>query len=206
MAEGDTITRPLGSDGVPMIEGDPTEPVGPEDAAGQGVKRGDYSGRGDGRQHYEYGRDAAGDLQVRDQNNAMNTEPGVPDEGEKGGVDSYDAGTDEDGAYDSVGESEVQTVTVTGSPTGGDYKLGVDGEVTAAIAHNATAATVKTRIVDASPDLTAADISVSGSAGGPYTVTFAASLGNVPQLTLEDNDLTGGSSPSVAIATTNQGN
>lgn len=205
MAAGDTITKPAGSDGVPMIEGDTDEPQGPEDAAGQGVKRGDYSARGDGKQHYEYGRDSDGELQIRDQVRAMNTEPGVPDSGEKGGVDSYDAGTDEDGAYDSVAESEVQTVTVTGSPTGGDYKLGVDGEVTAAIAHNATATTVKTRLIDAS-DLSSGDLTVSGSAGGPYTITFAASLGNVPQLTLEDNDLTGGSSPSVTIATTNQGN
>lgn len=31
--------------GVPMLAGDPSEPVGPEDALGGGAKRGDYSGR-----------------------------------------------------------------------------------------------------------------------------------------------------------------
>lgn len=31
--------------GVPMLAGDPAEPVGPEDALGPGPKRGDYSGR-----------------------------------------------------------------------------------------------------------------------------------------------------------------
>lgn len=30
--------------GVPMLPGDPREPVGPEDALGEGPKRGDYSG------------------------------------------------------------------------------------------------------------------------------------------------------------------
>lgn len=42
-------TRDLG---VPMHDGDPAEPVGPEDALGVGEKRGDYSGRGDGSDHY----------------------------------------------------------------------------------------------------------------------------------------------------------
>lgn len=31
--------------GVPMLPGDPSEPVGPEDALGAGPKRGDYSKR-----------------------------------------------------------------------------------------------------------------------------------------------------------------
>lgn len=31
--------------GVPMLPGSPSEPVGPEDAAGPGQKRGDYRGR-----------------------------------------------------------------------------------------------------------------------------------------------------------------
>jgi hypothetical protein len=31
--------------GVPMLAGDPSEPVGPEDALGVGPKRGDYTGR-----------------------------------------------------------------------------------------------------------------------------------------------------------------
>jgi hypothetical protein len=39
--------------GVPMHVGDPDEPQGPEDALGVGTKRGDYSGRGDGKTHYE---------------------------------------------------------------------------------------------------------------------------------------------------------
>lgn len=39
--------------GVPMLQGDPSEPPGPEDALGAGPKRGDYASRQDGSDHYE---------------------------------------------------------------------------------------------------------------------------------------------------------
>lgn len=43
---GGVTTRDDATDlGVPMLPGDPSEPVGPEDALGPGPKRGDYSGR-----------------------------------------------------------------------------------------------------------------------------------------------------------------
>ena len=38
---------------------------------------------------------------------------------------------------------EVQTVTITGGPTGGTFTLTWGGQTTAAIAYNATAATVQ---------------------------------------------------------------
>lgn len=45
-AAGDLTTRDDPMDaGVPMVQGSPDEPVGPEDAFGPGPKRGDYSGR-----------------------------------------------------------------------------------------------------------------------------------------------------------------
>ena len=37
--------RPLGDLGVPMVPGRPDEPQGPEDALGEGPKRGDYADR-----------------------------------------------------------------------------------------------------------------------------------------------------------------
>lgn len=43
-AGGATTRDPMDA-GVPMIQGKPTEPVGPEDALGPGAKRGDYSDR-----------------------------------------------------------------------------------------------------------------------------------------------------------------
>lgn len=40
--------------GVPMLQGDPSEPQGPEDALGEGDKRGDYRDRQpEGTVHYE---------------------------------------------------------------------------------------------------------------------------------------------------------
>lgn len=45
-SEGGRHTRDDGHDlGVPMLPGDPSEPVGPEDALGEGPTRGDYSQR-----------------------------------------------------------------------------------------------------------------------------------------------------------------
>lgn len=42
--QGGVTTRDDATDlGVPMLQGDPSEPVGPEDALGPGKKRGDYS-------------------------------------------------------------------------------------------------------------------------------------------------------------------
>jgi hypothetical protein len=51
--EGGVTTRDDALDsGVPMLAGDPGEPVGPEDALGAGPKRGDYSEVVGNKQHY----------------------------------------------------------------------------------------------------------------------------------------------------------
>jgi hypothetical protein len=98
--------------------------------------------------------------------------------------------------------SEIQTVTVTGTPTGGTFTLTFDGQTTAAIAYNAAAATVQAAL-EAMSNIQPNDAVVTGSAGGPYTVTFGANkLGtNVPQMTASGASLTGGTSPSVTVAT-----
>lgn len=97
--------------------------------------------------------------------------------------------------------NEVVTLTKTGSPTGGDFKLTFGGDETAAIAHNASAATVQAAL-EALDSIGEDNVSVSGSAGGPWTVTFVGALAgeNVGAITLTDNDLTGGSTPSVSIS------
>lgn len=52
-SEGGATTRDDALDsGVPMLAGDPSEPVGPEDALGSGKKRGDYSGVIGNKEHY----------------------------------------------------------------------------------------------------------------------------------------------------------
>ena len=102
--------------------------------------------------------------------------------------------------------SEVQTVTVNGTPTGGTFTLTYRGATTGNIAYNAAAATVQTALQGLST-IGASNATVTGSAGGPYTVTFAAALANlnVPQMTADGSSLTGGTAPSVTVITTTQG-
>ncbi len=100
------------------------------------------------------------------------------------------------------GASEAQTVTVTGAPTGGTFTLSYNGQTTAAIAYNATAGAVQAAL-RALSNMPESGVTVSGSNGGPYTVTFADSV-NVSQITATAS-LTGGTAPSVTTATTTQG-
>ncbi len=103
---------------------------------------------------------------------------------------------------------EVQTVTVSGSPTGGTFKLSFGEQETATIAYNAAAATVQTAL-RALANIGSTGVTVTGSAGGPYTVTFVGTLAgeNVPLILLApgSNALTGGTSPSVAAVETTAG-
>lgn len=106
-----------------------------------------------------------------------------------------------------AGVNEVQTVTVTGTPTGGTFTLTYAGQTTAAIAYNAVASAVQTALAALSNIVSTANIAVTGSAGGPYTVTFQGSLGgqNVAQMTASGGSLTGGTSPGVTVATLTAG-
>jgi hypothetical protein len=110
-----------------------------------------------------------------------------------------DAGYPGVGPLDS-GTAEVQTVTVTGAPTGGTFTLTSTGHgTTAAIAFNAAGTAVQAAL-RALPGL--GGVTVTGA--GPYTVTFPSTLGNVPQMTATSS-LTGGTTPGVTVATTTPG-
>lgn len=90
----------------------------------------------------------------------------------------------------SAGTDEVQTVTVTA--TGGTFTLSFGGQSTGNIAEDASAATVETALEALS---TIDGVSVSGSDGGPWTVTF--DTGNVAKtdvelMTGDETNLTGG--------------
>jgi hypothetical protein len=102
--------------------------------------------------------------------------------------------------------NEVQTVTVTGAPTGGTFTLTWSGQTTAAIAYNATAAAVQSAL-EALSNIAPGDVIVTGAAGGPYTVTFVGvNAGtDVAQMTASGAGLTGGTTPSVTVATTTAG-
>jgi hypothetical protein len=106
----------------------------------------------------------------------------------------------------AVDTNEVQTVTITGSPTGGTFTLTFGGQTTGAIAYNAAASAVQTAL-EALSTIGVGNVVVSGSAGGPYTVNFVNDLGNtnVAAMTASGASLTGGTSPGVTIATATAG-
>lgn len=103
---------------------------------------------------------------------------------------------------DGPESNETQTVTITGTPTGGSFTLTYDGNTTAAIAYNATAAQVKSALIAATP-LASNQVSTAGGAlpGSAVTVTIDLDGLNPPQMTATSS-LTGGTSPAVAVTTT----
>ena len=113
----------------------------------------------------------------------------------------------------SNGVDEVQTLTIGGTPTGGTFKLGFGGEVTADITWSATNNTLVANIdaaLEALSNIGANEVTTAVgtmTAGiGTITITFAGNLGklNVPTITVEDNSLTG-TLPTAAMAVTTPG-
>lgn len=109
------------------------------------------------------------------------------------------------GPYSGV-SSEVQSVTITGSPTGGTFTLTYSGQTTAAIPYDAQALTVQQALEDLS-NIAVGDVLVDGQPGGPYYVRFAGALAgtDAAALTASGAGLTGGTSPGVTIATARAG-
>lgn len=107
----------------------------------------------------------------------------------------------------TAGTSEVQTLTPTNTPTGGTFRLSFKNQITAAIAYDADGAAVQAAL-RLLPSIAPDGVTVSGSAGGPWVVTFANHLAklDVPLLKLVNNLMTGsGSAPSMTIVATTPG-
>ena len=96
---------------------------------------------------------------------------------------------------------EVQTITEGGSGLT-SYTLTYSGQTTASISPTATAAEVQAAL-EALSNIGVGDVTVTGSASGPYTVTFGGALANtnVAQMTATPTGGTG----TVTIATTTAG-
>jgi hypothetical protein len=113
-------------------------------------------------------------------------------------------------AFQALGANanDVQTITITGSPTGGTFTLTWNGQTTAPIAYNASAATVAAALA-LLPNIGPLNVSATGGAlpGSAVVVTFQGLLANEPQavMTASGAGLTGGSSPAVAITHTTPG-
>lgn len=117
-----------------------------------------------------------------------------------------------DGGAPSSGTTEVQTITIGGTPSGGTFKITFDGYETSAITWSSTNATLVSNIDTALEALasigtgnvtTAVGTMTSGV--GTITLTFGGNLAkkNVPLATVVSS-LTG-TSPTIAIATTTAG-
>jgi hypothetical protein len=121
-------------------------------------------------------------------------------------LESFDASAELEATLCGVAfgaTNDVQTVTITGTPTGGDFTLTWGGQTTAAIAFDATGTDVQTALRALTSFTTPTEVSVTGAASGPYTVTFTGSLlgtGSVALLTSDATGLTGGTTPDVTVA------
>lgn len=122
------------------------------------------------------------------------------------GRDSVDSAIFDASTISPGGVNEVQTATITGTPTGGTFKLAFRGQQTSALAFNATGATVQAAL-QLLGRIGPGGATVSGGAGGPYVITFAGKLAarDNPLITLANNSLTGGTSPTIGIVETTKG-
>lgn len=104
-------------------------------------------------------------------------------------------------------KNEIQTLTITGSPTGGTFTITFGTETTGAIAYDATAAAVQAAL-EALANVGLGNVRCSGGdlPGTAVVIEFVQDLGKYNHVLMTTTDsLTGGSSPASAIAETQAG-
>jgi hypothetical protein len=110
------------------------------------------------------------------------------------------------GPYQGTGTAEIQTLTASGTVSGGTYTITVSGQTTAAIAYNASAAVVQAA-VEALSNVVPGDVLVGGGPfpATPLTFTFYGNyIGDAPTLTVNTGSLTG-TTPGAAFTTSTPG-
>lgn len=107
-----------------------------------------------------------------------------------------------------TGSADVQTISISGSPTGGTFPLVCNGVVAAGIAYNASASAVQTAL-QALSSIGSGNVTCSGGPlpGTPIVCTFAGTLATGQQslLLTGSGGLAGGTSPTVSVAHTTPG-
>jgi hypothetical protein len=95
------------------------------------------------------------------------------------------------------GTAEVQTIAISGAPTGGTFTPSLSGypNVPAQVYNVTTSA-----LASALSTAWGITVGVTGTAGTSYVCTFPVTAGNVPQMTAA-NGLTGGTTPTVTVTT-----
>lgn len=115
------------------------------------------------------------------------------------GIHDRCVGTPDSNALDVlIGTGHAFSLSITGSPTGGGYKLRFGDQVTAEIADDANAAAIDSALTALS-NVGALDVAVTGTSPDFEVVFSGDSRFTREDLTLEENSLTGGTSPSVSI-------
>lgn len=107
-----------------------------------------------------------------------------------------------------TGSADVQTVSITGTPTGGTFPLYFGGEIAAGIPYNATASQVQTAL-QALSSIGSGNVTCTGGPlpGTAVTCTFSGSKATGLQslMATGSGGLTGGTSPAVSVAHTTPG-
>ncbi|MFK0288239.1 hypothetical protein ACIQVL_48380 [Streptomyces sp. NPDC090499] len=112
-------------------------------------------------------------------------------------------------AVPAAGADEVQSVAITGTPTGGTFTLTFSGQTTAGIAYNAAASAVQSAL-EALSNVAPGDVTCTGGPlpGSAVSVSFAGGAydgTDVPLMTANSASLTGGTTPTVTVTTTTPG-
>lgn len=106
-----------------------------------------------------------------------------------------------------TGTADVQTVSISGTPTGGDFPLTFAGQVTI-VPYNATASQVQTAL-QALSTIGSGNVTCTGGPlpGTAVVCTFAGTLATGQQslMTTYSGNLTGGTSPTASVAHTTPG-
>jgi hypothetical protein len=104
--------------------------------------------------------------------------------------------------------AEVQTLSVSGTPTGGTFRLSFKGVSTANIAYNATSAAIDAAL-EALPTVGSGNLTCTGGPlpATPVVITFAGTLAatNQPLITVNTPSFTGGTTPVATVAETTPG-
>ena len=101
----------------------------------------------------------------------------------------------------SAAVNATQTITPSGTISGGTFTLTYNGQTTVALAYNSTAAQITTALENL-PNIGPGNVLCSGSAlpGGTITITFQNLLGGIPTTLITYTNSLTGSSPVLTVA------
>ncbi len=105
--------------------------------------------------------------------------------------------------FESISDQLIdnyQTLSITGTPTGGTFTLTYKGQTTAGIAYNAVASAVQSALAALST-IGTGNVTCAGGPlpASPVTITFTGVLANDTALLTHADSFTGGTSPAAAL-------